>query len=321
MEFRSLGTKDIQIAPIIFGGNVFGWTLDEKKSFEVLDAFLDAGFNCIDTADVYSGWVPGNSGGESETIIGKWMALRKNRNRVVIATKVGMEFRGEKGLRSDYIIRSVEGSLQRLGVDCIDLYQAHKDDPDTPLEETLKAFEELKKAGKVRVVGASNYGSERLESALKAARSLGVEGYKSLQPQYNLYDRQDFEAGLEGICQDQGISVISYYSLASGFLSGKYRSEKDLCKSVRGQGIKSRYFTDRGFKILQALDELSEELRATPAQLSLAWILHRPSVTAPIVSATSVEQLKDIVKSAQISLNTQQIAKLNSASEWRVKSL
>lgn len=316
MQQRNLGNNKIQIAPLVFGGNVFGWTIDKKQSFTILDAFLDAGFNCIDTADVYSNWIPGNQGGESETIIGKWMAARKNRNRVVLASKVGMEFRGEKGLSEDYIIRAIEGSLKRLQTDYLDLYQAHKDDESTDLAETLAAFESIRKSGKAHLIGASNYNPQRLQAAIDQAKTDKIIGYQTLQPQYNLFNREGFESGLEDVCVKNNLSVITYYSLASGFLTGKYRSEKDLSKSPRGQGIKARYLNERGLKIIKALDEVSEELRVTPAQVALAWLLHRPSVTAPIVSATTVEQLTDIAKAAGLKIPETQLQKLNQVSAW-----
>lgn len=314
MKTRTLGDPQIQIAPIVFGGNVFGWTIDEKKSFEVLDAFVDAGFNCVDTADTYSAWVPGNQGGESEAIIGKWMKARNNRDQMIIATKVGMEVGGEKGLKAARIKSSAEGSLKRLQTDYIDLYFAHQDDPETSIEETLKAFDQLQAEGKVRTLGASNYSGQRLNEAILKAKELGIDGYKTLQPQYNLYDRSDYESDLESICVKEGISVVTYFSLASGFLTGKYRSGSDASKSQRGQGVSANYLNDRGLRILKALDEVSEELRSTPTQISLAWLLHRPSVTAPIVSATSVEQVMDIAKASQIALSAELLDKLNQAS-------
>lgn len=316
MKSKTLGTKNIQIAPIVFGGNVFGWTIDEKESFKVLDAFVEAGFNCIDTADIYSGWVPGNQGGESETILGNWMKARKNRDRVVIATKVGMEFQGKKGLKEERILKGVEGSLSRLQTDYIDLYFAHQDDEDTDLEESLAAFDSIQKSGKVIELGASNYSASRLLKAIEVAKAKGFEGYKTLQPGYNLYDRSGYEESLEKVCVENRLSVVTYSSLASGFLSGKYRSASDSDKSQRGQGVTSKYLDDRGFKILKALDEVAEDLRATPTQVSLAWLLHRPSVTAPIVSATKVEQVEDMAKAAELRLTPDHLEKLNSASQW-----
>ena len=315
MKLRRLGHDDIKIAPLVFGGNVFGWTIDEKKSFEILDAFLDAGFNCIDTADVYSAWAPGNKGGESETVIGKWLAARKNRDRVVIASKVGMEIQGEKGLAPAYIAQAIEASLKRLQTDYLDLYQAHRDDESIPLEETLKAFEAIRSSGKARVIGASNYSAARLQKAEEVGRPIG--SYRTFQPLYNLYDRQTFEEASEKVCTDNDRSVITYSSLASGYLTGKYRSAADVKKSARGEGIQKKYINGRGTVILEALDEVSEQVKATPAQVALAWLLHRPSVTAPIVSATSVEQLQEILKAARLSLDSDAMDRLNEASEWR----
>ncbi|MBX2987160.1 MAG: aldo/keto reductase [Bdellovibrionaceae bacterium] len=314
MKTRKLGNPDIQIAPIVFGGNVFGWTIDEKKSFEVLDAFVDAGFNCIDTADVYSRWAPGNQGGESEAIIGRWMASRKNRDRIVIATKVGMEMPDGKGLSKDRIAMAMEASLKRLQTNYVDLYQAHADDESTSLEESLAAFEKIQKAGKARVIGASNYKGARLQKALETAEKAGFSGYRTFQPQYNLYDREGFEKDQEAVCVKNDLSVITYSSLASGFLTGKYRGTADAAKSPRGEGVRNRYLNERGTRILRALDEVSEEVRGTPAQVALAWLLHRPSVTAPIVSATNVDQLRDIVKAVEIRLDTGHLEKLNKAS-------
>lgn len=316
MTKRKLG-KHLEIAPIVFGGNVFGWTIDESRSFEILDAFIGAGFNCIDTADVYSKWAPGNKGGESETIIGNWLKARGNRSQIVIATKVGHEMAPDKkGLKKDYILRSVEDSLRRLQTDYIDLYQAHKDDATTPLEESLATFDSLIKQGKVRAIGASNYEADRLSSALKASGDKHIASYETLQPNYNLYDRKHFESALEKVCLDNQIGVIPYYSLASGFLSGKYRSEADVNKSPRGQGIKTKYLNDRGYRILAALDDVAKQTNSTPTQVSLAWLLHRPAITAPIVSATSVQQLQDLIKAPEIKLTKEHIQKLNDASAY-----
>lgn len=316
MQKRKLG-KNLDIAPIVFGGNVFGWTIDQSRSFELLDAFVSAGFNCIDTADVYSRWAPGNKGGESETIIGNWFKVRGNRGNIVLATKVGHEMAPDKkGLKKDYILRSVEDSLHRLQTDYIDLYQAHRDDQTTPLEESLAAFDQLIRQGKVREIGASNYEADRLAKSLKASQDSNISAYQTLQPNYNLYDRQHFESALEKVCLDNHIGVIPYYSLASGFLSGKYRSEADISKSPRGQGIKTKYLNDRGFKILKALDEVAMETHSSPTQVSLAWLLHRPAITAPIVSATSVAQLQDLIKAPDIKLSGAQIQKLNDASAY-----
>lgn len=304
------------MAPLAFGGNVFGWTADEATSFRLLDAFVDSGLNLIDTADYYSAWVPGNKGGESESIIGKWLKRSGKRERVVIATKVGMEMGpGKKGLSKKYILEEVEASLRRLGTDCIDLYQSHVDDEKTPLEETLEAYAQLVREGKVRVIGASNYGAPRLRQALETSASRGFPRYETLQPQYNLYDREEFERDLEPLCLKEKVGVITYFSLASGFLTGKYRSEADLGKSPRGGAARS-YLNERGLRILKALDQVAEECHATPAQVSLAWLMARPSVTAPIASATSVSQLEDLVKAVELELSADAIEKLNRASAY-----
>ncbi|HUI68505.1 MAG TPA: aldo/keto reductase [Nitrospirota bacterium] len=314
MKKRKLGNSALEVAPLAFGGNVFGWTVDEPTAFEILDAFVAAGFNLLDTADTYSRWVPGNKGGESETIIGKWLKRSGNRKKVVIATKVGSEMGpNKKGLSKFYIQRAVEDSLKRLQTDYIDLYQSHKDDPDTPMEETLEAYAQLIKQGKVRVIGASNFNAERLSQALQVSKQHGYPGYQSLQPLYNLYDRAEYEANLEPLCREKGLGVISYYSLASGFLTGKYLSERDLSKSVRGQGIK-RYLNERGFRILKALDQVAEYYHSTPASVSLAWLIMRPSITAPIASATSVAQLNDLIEAAKLKLDESSITTLNNAS-------
>jgi aryl-alcohol dehydrogenase-like predicted oxidoreductase len=312
---RKLGESDLQVAPVAFGGNVFGWTVDEATSFKLLDEFVDSGLNLIDTADVYSRWAPGNQGGESETIIGNWLRQRPGtRERVVVATKVGMEMGPDaQGLSRAYIIKAAEASLRRLGVERIDLYQAHKDDPNTPLEETLSAFAELIKQGKVRATGASNYSAPRLAEALATSKRLGLPRYESLQPHYNLYERAEFEKELEPLCLKENVSVISYFSLAKGFLTGKYRSEKDLGKSVRGGGVKT-YLDDRGFRILQALDDVAAKHNSTPARVALAWLSARPSVTAPIASATNLDQLNDLVEAARLELDGASIEQLNRAS-------
>ena len=315
MEMRPLGKSSLKTAPIVFGGNVFGWTINEKQSFEILDAFIAGGFNMIDTADVYSRWVEGHHGGESEVILGNWMKARGNREKVLIATKVGMEMGADKkGLKKDYILRAVEDSLKRLKTDYIDLYQAHRDDESTPLEETLEAFDQLVKEGKVLAIGASNYGGARLREALRISQEKDLTAFSTLQPGYNLYDREKFEKDEEEVCLKNNVGVISYYSLASGFLSGKYRSEEDVNKSPRGQGVRQKYMNERGWKILKALDEVSHELDANPTQVALAWLIHRPSVTAPIVSATSVSQLQDLMRAPRLKLTQEQIQKLNQAS-------
>jgi aryl-alcohol dehydrogenase-like predicted oxidoreductase len=316
MKRRRLGNSELEIATLAFGGNVFGWTVDERTSFELLDAFVAAGFNLIDTADVYSAWVPGNKGGESETVIGKWLNRSGKREEVIIATKVGMEMRGEKGLSKSYILRSAEDSLRRLQTDHIDLYQSHQDDPDTPLEETLEAYSELIRQGKVRVIGASNYNAERLGQSLLKSEQNGLPRYESLQPLYNLYDRAAFEAELGPLCLEKNVGVISYFSLAKGFLSGKYRSENDLSKSARGGGVK-KYLNERGFRILDALAEVARRLETTPAQVAIAWLIARPGVTAPIASATSLDQLNDLIEATKLELDESSLRLLDEASAWR----
>jgi len=316
MEKRQLGTTDLHVYPITFGGNVFGWTIDEKKSFEILDAFTGAGFNFIDTADVYSRWKPGNEGGESETIIGNWLKKNKNRNEVVIATKVGSDMgNGKKGLSKKYILQAAEDSLKRLQTDHIDLYQTHFDDENTPIEETLDAYAQLIKEGKVRHIGASNLSADRLKQSLEIAAANGLPLYQTFQPEYNLYEREKFENGLEPICLGNNLGVLNYYSLASGFLTGKYRSKDDLGQSARGGGVE-KYLDDRGFKILAALDEVSKTLNTTPATAALAWLIHRPSVTAPIVSATSIEQLDAIIKAPDLDMTAHEIELLTQESAW-----
>lgn len=315
MTKRKLGNSGLQVSPLAFGGNIFGWTVDEAMSFKLLDAFIESGFNLVDTADVYSKWAPGNKGGESETIIGKWLKQGGKREKAIIATKVGSEMGpDQKGLSRTYILRAVEASLARLQTDYIDLYQAHIDDLQTPLEETLEAFTELVTQGKVRAIGASNYTAERLSEALEVSTEHGFARYESLQPLYNLYDRAEYEAKLEPLCQEKGLGVIPYFSLASGFLTGKYRSEKDLLKSPRGQMVK-KYLNERGFRILAALDQVAKQYNSTPAQVSLAWLIARPSITAPIASATNLEQLKDLIEATELKLDNSSIELLNQASE------
>lgn len=317
MNKRQLSKSDLQVYPIALGGNVFGWTADEARSFEILDGFADADFNLIDTADVYSVWQQGNKGGESETIIGNWMQQRKNREQMVIATKVGAAMdAGKKGLSKKYIIQAAEDSLRRLKTDYIDLYQSHYDDPDTPIYETLEAYDQLIKAGKVRWIGASNMSAERLTQSLELANKLNLPKYQTLQPEYNLYQREGYESNYEQLVLDNELGVISYYSLASGFLTGKYRSEEDLDKSQRGGAVKS-YLNDRGFKILKALDIVSEQYSADQASVALAWLIARPSITAPIVSVTSLGQLQDLTRAAELKLNTEDIAILDDASAWK----
>ncbi len=315
MQLRSLGRSGLQVSPLAFGGNVFGWTVDEKLSFRLLDAWLDAGFNFVDTADVYSHWVPGHSGGESETIIGKWLRQGGKRNQVVLATKVGKPMgEGRKGLSPAYIRQAVDASLKRLQTDHIDLYQSHDDDADTPLADTLGAFAELIKAGKVRAIGASNYSAPRLAEALDVAEREGLPRYESLQPLYNLYDRAVFEDALEPLCLERGVGVINFYALAAGFLTGKYRSEADAAKSARGASTTKKYLNPRGLRILAALDKVAGMHGATPGQVALAWQIARPAITAPIASATSVRQLEELARAAQLSLDAEAIALLDEAS-------
>jgi aryl-alcohol dehydrogenase-like predicted oxidoreductase len=314
MELRELGRSGIKVSPVCLGGNVFGWTADEKTSFAVLDDFTGAGGNFIDTANVYSTWVPGHQGGESETVLGKWLKRSGNRDKVIVATKVGAEMGdGRKGLKAGYIAQMVEDSLKRLQTDYIDLYQSHRDDLETPQEETLEAYGKLVKAGKVRAVGASNFTADRLSAALAISAKNGLPRYESLQPEYNLYERAGFETDLEPLCRKEQIGVIGYFGLASGFLTGKYRSEADLKKSPRGEDI-GQYLNERGFRILKALDLVAAETKATPAQVAVAWLIARPSVTAPIVSATKVEQSHDLIKAMKLKLSAPQIAALNAAS-------
>src|SRR3712207_2874212 len=314
MNKRRLGRSDLMVPPLCLGTNVFGWTVDEATSFRLLDAAVEAGLNFIDTADVYSTWVPGNKGGESEAIIGRWLQSRGCRDRVVIATKVGSEMGpGRKGLSKAYIRSAVDASLQRLRTDRIDLYQSHWDDPDTPQQEGLEAYAELIQAGKVRAIGASNFSAARLKQALDLSERLGLPRYESLQPKYNLYDRAEYESDLEPLCREQGIGVIPYYGLASGFLTGKYRSEEDFGKSVRGTRM-AAYLNERGQRILAALDEVAARKDATPAQVALAWLIARPGLTAPIASATSLEQLRDLAAATRLQLDGGDIDRLDQAS-------
>lgn len=314
MQKRSLGKSSLSIAPLAFGGNVFGWSADEKCSFELLDAFVDTGFKLVDTADVYSAWVPGNRGGDSETIIGKWFRQSGKRDKVLIATKVA-KWNEQPGLSPRNIQLAVEGSLKRLQTDHIDLYQAHEDDASVPLHETLDAFGRLIDAGKVRAIGASNYSTDRLAEALQVSKDHNLPRYESLQPPYNLVDRRDYEQTLEPLIRKENIGVISYYGLASGFLSGKYRSDADLSKSIARGGAVKKYLNPSGFRVLAALDDIAAAHRSTPAQVSLAWLMARPGITAPIASATSVEQLQELFGAAQLSLSANEIAQLDTASE------
>jgi aryl-alcohol dehydrogenase-like predicted oxidoreductase len=314
MQLRALGRSNLQVAPLCLGGNVFGWTADEAASFTVLDALVNAGLNFIDTADVYSVWVPGHHGGESETVIGSWLKRSGRRKDVVIATKVGMQMAPDrKGLSAVHITRSVEESLQRLRTDYIDLYFSHCDDATVPLEETLGAYQKLINAGKVRAIGASNYTAARLTQALEVSRKSGLPRYEVLQPHYNLYARSDYESGLEPLCLEAQIGVVSYFALASGFLSGKYRTAADAAKSARGKGVVEKFLNARGLKILAALDDVGRRHRASPASVALAWQIARPSITAPIASATTVEQLNELVAATRLQLDTTDIEQLNSA--------
>jgi aryl-alcohol dehydrogenase-like predicted oxidoreductase len=314
MTKRTLGQSGFEIAPLVLGGNVFGWTADEATSFRLLDAFVDAGFNLVDTADVYSRWVPGNQGGESETIIGNWLQQGGKRGKVFIASKVGMELGpDQKGLSKRYILSAVDESLRRLRTDYIDLYQSHSDDSATPLEETLDAYDRLIKQGKIRAIGASNYSAARLREALRVSKENGLPRYETLQPLYNLHDRAPYEAELEPLCVEEGLGVIPYFSLASGFLTGKYRSEADASKGARGPLVK-KYLDERGLRILQALDEVAREYKSTPAKVALGWLIARPSITAPIASATNLSQIEDLLAATKLQLNQAAIERLNVAS-------
>jgi aryl-alcohol dehydrogenase-like predicted oxidoreductase len=317
MEMRSLGRSGLAIGPIVLGGNVFGWTADERRSFEILDAFVDHGFNAIDTADVYSAWAPGNKGGESETIIGRWLAANPaKREKVCLFTKVGSDLKepGKKGLSARWIAQAAEDSLRRLKTDRIDLYFSHWPDPETPHEETLEAYARLLEAGKVRAIGASNYDAALLGSALAVARDKGLPRYEVLQPEYNLCDRAGFEGPLAELCQREEIGVVTYFSLASGFLTGKYRSKADLAQSPRGESVE-KYLDGRGMKILAALDEVAARHGARPAEVALAWLMARPGVTAPIASATSRAHVESFARAAGLKLTSEDMAKLTGAGE------
>jgi len=315
MQLRPLGRSGLHVAPLAFGGNVFGWTAEKSTSFALLDAFVDAGFNLVDTADVYSRWVPGHSGGESETVIGQWLKSSGKRDRIVLATKVGFDLGdARKGLSARWIRQAVEDSLRRLQTDRIDLYQAHVDDSDTPLEETLAAFAALIREGKVRAIGASNHSASRLREALDTSARLGLPRYETLQPLYNLVDRAAYEAELQPLCVAEGVGVINYYGLARGFLTGKYRSEADLAKSPRGGAVKSSYFNDRGWRILAALDAVAASVGATPAQVALAWQMRQPGIVAPIASATSIAQFAELAGAATLALSDAAMASLTEAS-------
>ena len=312
---RALGRSGLQVSPLCFGCNVFGWTVDEATSFSLLDAWLDAGFNFIDTADVYSTWVPGHVGGESETIIGKWLARSGRRQQVVLATKVGKPMGpGLQGLKPAYIRSAVEASLRRLQTDHIDLYQTHDDDAETPLADTLGAFDELIRAGKVRAIGASNYSAPRLAEALRTSAELQLPRFESLQPLFNLIDRAVFEDALQPLCVAEGVGVINFYGLAAGFLTGKYRSAEDAGKSARGPNVVKRYLNERGLRVLGALDVVAARHGATPGQVALAWQLQQPGITAPIASATSLAQLAELAAATRLPLGADDLAALSSAS-------
>lgn len=308
---RPLGRTGLSVPPLCFGGNVFGWTVDEAGSFALLDRLREEGFGFIDTADVYSAWAPGNTGGESETIIGNWLATRGGRDRLVLATKVGSEMGpGRKGLRKAYILEAVEDSLRRLRTDYIDLYQSHWDDPGTPFEETLSAYDTLLKSGKVRAIGASNLDAARLGEALAVSAATGLPRYDTLQPHYNLVERAGFEGPLQDLCVREGIAVITYFSLASGFLTGKYRSEADFAKSARGEGM-GKHLDARGLRILKALDQVAAEHDATQAQVALAWLMSRPGVAAPIASATRIGQLDELFGATRLRLSPEAVRTLD----------
>lgn len=316
MQKRALGKSGLQIAPLVLGGNVFGWTADEATSFRLLDTYVDRGFDAIDTANVYSAWIPGHQGGESETVLGKWLKQSGKRDKVMLATKVGMKMGdGSTGLRKEYILRAVEDSLKRLQTDVIDFYQSHKDDEETPLEETLSAYQSLLQSGKVRAIGASNYNGKRLREAEELARQRDLPPYTTLQPEYNLYDRKGFETDLAPVAAEFGLGVIPYFSLASGFLTGKYQTLKDTEGASRGSRV-AKYFDDRGMRILKALQQVSEESGAKQASIALAWLSAQPIVTAPIASATSVEQMQDLFAGAELQLTEQQLKTLTEASAY-----
>ena len=312
MRHRPLGCSGLSTAPLIFGGNVFGWTADEATSHRLLDAFVDGGFNAVDTADVYSAWVPGHQGGESESVIGRWLAAGGKRDKVLILTKVAM-WPKQPGLSAANIEAAVEGSLKRLRTDHIDLYQSHQDDPDTPIDETLEAFDRLVKAGKVRAIGASNFSAERLKASLDVSRGERLARYETIQPKFNLVDRDQVEGALAELAKAEGLGIIPYYGLAAGFLSGKYRSDADLEGKARSRTILRDYWNDKGRAVLAALDEAAEAVGASQAQVALAWIMAHPAITAPLASATSVEQLDELMAAARLELPTEVWARLDQA--------
>ncbi|MDR5770301.1 MULTISPECIES: aldo/keto reductase [unclassified Caballeronia] len=315
MQTRTIGKSDLKVAPLSFGGNVFGWTADERTSFSILDAFVDHGLNFVDTADVYSAWIDGHQGGESETIIGKWFKESGKRDKIVLATKVGM-LSTRSGLSAANIAAAVDDSLRRLKTDYIDVYYSHRDDENTPLEETLGAYQKLIAAGKVRVIGASNYSGARVEEALKISKESGLPAYEILQPEYNLYDREAYETDLEPVVEANKLAVATYFSLASGFLSGKYRSKEDTQEKARGSRVE-KYLNDRGLKIVDALVEVAKRNDTAPATVALAWIIARPSVTAPIASATSVQQLESLAEATRLQLTPEDVKALDEASAWQ----
>lgn len=320
MLMRTPGRSDLRVAALCLGGNVFGWTTDEQTSFAVLDAYVEGGGNFIDTADTYSTWVPGHEGGESEAVLGRWMSARKNRDRIVIATKLGSRMNNDphrQGLSRQYMLRAVEDSLRRLQTDYIDLYQAHRDDQDTPLAETMATFNELVQQGKVRYIGASNYSAERLAAALQVSDQHGYTRYQTLQPPYSLVNREEYERDLKQLCIGQGLGVITYSSLASGFLSGKYRQGQAMPSSPRAQGIQQRYMNERGFRILEEVDRVAAAHNATPSQVSLAWILAQPGITAPIASATSVEQMRELLEAISLKLTDEEMQSLDRVSAYQ----
>jgi aryl-alcohol dehydrogenase-like predicted oxidoreductase len=314
MEQRALGKTGFSVAPLCLGGNVFGWTADEAQSFKILDAFVAGGGNFIDTADVYSRWVPGHQGGESETIVGNWLKARGGRDKVVIATKTGAEITPtDKGLARARVEKQIEASLKRLNTDYVDLYYSHRDDAETPMEEVLETYDRLIKAGKVRAIGASNFTAERLGEALSTADAKGLPRYTVLQPLYNLYDRTEFEGPLQDLCVREGVAVAPYYTLASGFLTGKYRSEADLSQSARGGKIGTNYLNPQGLKLLEAMDGVAQRLGVKPSQIAVAWLAARPSVAAPIASATKLEQLEELLAAVQLKLDAEAMAVLDAA--------
>lgn len=317
MEKRKLGKSELLVSTLMFGGNVFGWTIDEKESFKILDSFVDAGFNFIDTADTYSRWVPGNKGGESETIIGNWMKKTGKRKEVLIATKLGGDVgKGKKDLSAQYVKEASEASLKRLQTDHIDLYQTHYDDLDTPVEETMTALNQLIKEGKVRYIGASNLSAERIKASNEFARKNNLQPYISLQPLYNLYDRQKFEHEYLKLVTEEDLAVLPYYALASGFLSGKYRNENDLQKSARGEGIGKKYLNERGYTILSAMDKIAAEQKVPLSEIAIAWLLQKPFITSAIVSATNEKQLQELINATNLKLTNEQMKELDDASEY-----